>query len=172
MPGAQKEPIIFVGSIFEGEREGRDKNGRASRTTVRPIQLVDMFEANFSFAGRKVLQLSALVVKKQLPLHEVSRRTGYTRPFLRKQMRKLGIKNSHSRESYGPYGWDYSGKDLVVNVKEQKILFEILALHNSGLGCKSIAKKLNQQNLPAKAGKRWGHSSVQNILNRHKHEGN
>ena len=46
------------------------------------------------------------------------------------------------------------------------VLSEILALNKSGKGCKSIASELNRRGIPSKTGGLWGHSSVQNILNR------
>jgi hypothetical protein len=147
-----------------------DKNGRASETTRASTQLIDIFEANFGSVGKRNDKLAALVTQKGLSLHAVSRRTGHTRPFLRQQLRKLGIENPLSQNTFAPYGWDHKDGELVPNAKEQKTLVKIRALSQSHLGCKSIAKQLNQMGIPSKSGKRWGHSSVQNILNRQKKE--
>ena len=44
----------------------------------------------------------------------------------------------------------------------------IQSLHNSGLGYRKIAYKLNAKNITTKKGKKWGCNNVYSVLKRHK----
>jgi hypothetical protein len=134
--------------------------------TFEYVQLIDNIALNFTPVGENTEKLAAFRVKKQLSMRELSKVTGHSRSYLRDQLRKFGIRPENAAPRLGPYGWDWQGQELVENAKEQHVLCEILRLNKDGKGCKSIAAELNRQSIAAKAGGRWGPSSVQNILNR------
>jgi hypothetical protein len=110
--------------------------------------------------------LKVLRLEKQLSMTELSKATGHSRSYLRNQLRKFGIRSEKDTPRLAPYGWEWRDNKLVENAKEQTVLCEILRLNKEGKGCKSIAAELNRRSIPSKASTKWGHSSVQNILNR------
>ena len=60
-------------------------------------------------------------------------------------------------------------KNLKKYSPEQEAIFQkIKALHQSGLGYRKIAHKLNAENLTTHKGKKWGGNNVYSVLKRHK----
>ena len=52
--------------------------------------------------------------------------------------------------------------------EQEKIFQKIKSLHQSGLGYRKIAHKLNSENIKTHRGKRWGCNNVYSVLKRHK----
>ena len=142
------------------------KNGRAEPMTFDSVQLIDIVPLNFSDVSENPKKLAALRVEKQLSMRELAEATGHTRPYLRRQLRKFGIRQENQAPRLASFGWDWKDTKLVENPKEQVVLREIVQLNKVGQGCKSIASELNRRSIKAKAGGCWWSSSVQNILNR------
>ena len=60
-------------------------------------------------------------------------------------------------------------KNLNKYSPEQEAIFQkIKALHQSGLGYRKIAHKLNAENLTTHKGNKWGGNNVYSVLKRHK----
>lgn len=75
----------------------------------------------------------------------------------------------HKREkgevyNHAPYGWDAIEGKLVKNEREQLIISGIFMEHEAGGSLGSIAKDLNQNNVPAKNGGKWYSQSIKNVL--------
>ena len=52
--------------------------------------------------------------------------------------------------------------------EQEKIFQKIKSLHQSGLGYRKIAHKLNAENITTHKGKKWGGNNVYSVLKRHK----
>ncbi|MFL2806536.1 MAG: recombinase family protein [Paracoccaceae bacterium] len=52
--------------------------------------------------------------------------------------------------------------------EQEKIFKKIKSLHQSGLGYRKIANKLNAENITTYMGKKWGFNNVYSVLKRHK----
>ena len=52
--------------------------------------------------------------------------------------------------------------------EQEKIFQKIKSLHQSGLGYRKIAHKLNAENITTHKGKKWGCNNVYSVLKRHK----
>ena len=54
------------------------------------------------------------------------------------------------------------------SLEQEKLFQKINSLHDSGLGYRKIAHKLNAENISTYKGKRWGCNNVYSVLKRHK----
>ena len=54
------------------------------------------------------------------------------------------------------------------SLEQEKIFQKIKLLHQSGLGYRKIAHKLNAENITTYKGKRWGCNNVYSVLKRYK----
>ena len=63
-----------------------------------------------------------------------------------------------------PYGYVYSHKELHIEPDEAKTVRLIYKLRSEGLSTEEIAKKLNEDDIPAKKGGTWNRQSVHKIL--------
>ncbi len=61
--------------------------------------------------------------------------------------------------------------DLVINPKEAEIVKRIFEDYLKGKGTFTIAKELNEENIPTVAGGRWQESTILNILKNEKYKG-
>ncbi|WDC83594.1 recombinase family protein [Caloramator sp. mosi_1] len=61
--------------------------------------------------------------------------------------------------------------DLVINPKEAEIVRRIFEDYLKGKGTFTIAKELNEENIPTVAGGRWQESTILNILKNEKYKG-
>jgi hypothetical protein len=52
--------------------------------------------------------------------------------------------------------------------EQEKIFQKIKSLHQSGLGYRKIAHKLNEENIKTHRGKKWGSNNVYSVLKRYK----
>jgi hypothetical protein len=81
-------------------------------------------------------------------------------------LRKLGIEKKKGDFGIAPYGWDWTGKDLVPNAKEQQVLCEMRHAYQGGWSFVKIASDLNQKRILSKSGGKWWPASVSKILRR------
>ena len=51
--------------------------------------------------------------------------------------------------------------------EQEKTFQKIKSLHQSGLGYRKIAYKLNEENIKTHRGKKWGGNNVYSVLKRH-----
>ncbi len=56
----------------------------------------------------------------------------------------------------------------IYSLEQEKIFPKIKSLHQSGLGYRKIAHKLNTENITTHKGKKWGCNNVNSVLKRHK----
>ena len=54
------------------------------------------------------------------------------------------------------------------SLEQVKLFKKIKSLHQSGLGYRKIAHKLNEENIKTHRGKKWGGNNVYSVLKRHK----
>ena len=54
------------------------------------------------------------------------------------------------------------------SAEQEKLFQKIKSLHQSGLGYRKIAHKLNSENIRTHRGKEWGCNNVYSVLKRHK----
>ena len=54
------------------------------------------------------------------------------------------------------------------SAEQEKLFLKIKSLHQSGLGYRKIAHKLNTENITTYKGKKWESNNVYSILKRHK----
>ena len=54
------------------------------------------------------------------------------------------------------------------SLEQEKLFKKINFLHNSGMGHRKIAHKLNAENITTYKGKRWGCNNVYSVLKRYK----
>jgi len=69
-------------------------------------------------------------------------------------------------EAYGPtpYGFDRLGEALVTNAREMDVVTDIQRRFKLGESLRSIAKALNDANVPSKTGAKWYASTVKYML--------
>lgn len=78
----------------------------------------------------------------------------------------LGAKKKRGeRVGHIPFGWKLGeGKSIVVEEGEQKILYTIREMTESGSSTRDIANHLNVQEIFNRRGKRWNHMSMYNAV--------
>lgn len=90
---------------------------------------------------------------------------------------KLGFKAKMKRGEFitlaNPYGydWDKVTKEISVNEEQADVVRKIFNWYISGSGSHTIAKKLNEMNIPSPRGKKWIPTSVRQILRNEKYVG-
>ncbi len=68
------------------------------------------------------------------------------------------------------FDMDYKG-NIIINEEEAKIVRMVFELYLSGLGAYTIAKKLNERNVPTVTGAEWHASTVRTMLKNEKYKG-
>jgi len=63
-----------------------------------------------------------------------------------------------------PYGYKYSDRFLCIEPDEARTVRMIYRMHSEGLSTEDIAKRLNDEEIPAKKGGRWNRQSIHKIL--------
>lgn len=81
------------------------------------------------------------------------------------------FKNGTFKISYPPYGYDWNGKQMVVNPEQAKIVEWIFSQILSGKGTLAVANELNKKGVPTKKGGRWTASTVRGMLANEKYTG-
>jgi hypothetical protein len=81
-------------------------------------------------------------------------------------LRKFGIEKEKGNLGIAPYGWDWTGKKLVSNAKEQQVICEMKRLHKVGWCFSKIASDLNQKRILSKGGGQWWPFTVSRVINR------
>ena len=75
-----------------------------------------------------------------------------------------------NQNCYG-YIWNEQTKELEVNEEQAEVVMLIFDLYISGLGGRTIARKLNEKNIPTYFGKKWSQSSINRIIRNEKYVG-
>ena len=90
---------------------------------------------------------------------------------------KLGLKAMMKRGEYvgSPdcYGftWNKETKQLDINKEQAEVVKMIFDWYVSGIGCRRIANKLHEMNIPSYTGARWSSSSISNMIHQEKYVG-
>ncbi|RYG70000.1 hypothetical protein EON80_08750 [bacterium] len=119
--------------------------------------------------------------EKGLSLREIEAHTGYPKTSIREALTASGMAlkastkilvsgktlPSSRRPPVCPYGYDWLEGRLVVVPAEYRVVTRILTLWKSGKSLHSISAQLNAQRIHTRAGNRWFHSSVSQVVKRH-----
>lgn len=81
------------------------------------------------------------------------------------------FKNGTFKISYPPYGYDWNGEQMVVNLEQAKIVKWIFSQILSGKGMLSVANELNEKGVPTKKGGRWTPTTVRGMISNEKYTG-
>lgn len=73
-------------------------------------------------------------------------------------------------ECYG-YIWNKITKELEINEEQAKVVRDIFDWYSSGIGCKTIAKRLNDKSIPTYSGRKWEQSTIRMIIHNEKYVG-
>lgn len=81
------------------------------------------------------------------------------------------FQNGTFKISYPPYGYDWDGEEMKVNLEQAEQVKQIFSAFLSGIGINQIAKDFNERRIPTKKGGRWSHSTIKAILTNEKYTG-
>ncbi|PLS17620.1 resolvase [Bacillus sp. M6-12] len=143
------------------------KLDRLSRRLLHLLELIESFhQKNVSFisiseafdtntpAGRLTLQVLGAVAE-----------------FERERIRERVFENMFHAASHGkwltqsPYGYRLENKELVIHEPEAKVVRRVYDWYlNEGIGYYSIAKQLNEENVPSRQKKEWSIRSIKLML--------
>lgn len=84
---------------------------------------------------------------------------------------KNRFQNGTFKIGYPPYGYDWNGEEMVINVSQSEVVKRIFADVLSGKGTKTIADKLNADGIPTKKGGRWTATTINGMLKNEKYTG-
>ena len=73
-------------------------------------------------------------------------------------------------ECYG-YVWNKQTKTLEIYEEQAKVIRQIFDWYCDGIGCKTIARYLNEKNIPTYSGKKWEQSTIRMIIHNVKYVG-
>ena len=70
-----------------------------------------------------------------------------------------------------PYGYDWDGKQMIVNQGQAAVVKEIFAMLLSGKSTQAIANALNERNVPSKRSRHWTSTTIRNMITNEKYVG-
>lgn len=81
------------------------------------------------------------------------------------------FENGTYKVSYPPYGYDWDGEQMIINVEQAAVVKKIFAALLSGKGTHAIADDLNQRGIPTKRNGRWTATTIRGMLSNEKYVG-
>ncbi len=84
---------------------------------------------------------------------------------------KRRFQNGTFKLSYTPYGYNWDGKNMVINPEQATIVKRIFADVLSGKGTNAIADELNKEGIASKKNKNWTASTIRGMLSNEKYTG-
>lgn len=81
------------------------------------------------------------------------------------------FQNGTYKIGYPPYGYEWNGKEMVINAAQAEVVKGIFADILSGKSTKAIADKLNADGVPTKKGGRWTAGTINGMLKNEKYTG-
>lgn len=156
---------LVVYSLSRLARSTRDTLAIAERLDKAGAELVSISEKidTTSAAGKMVFRL--LAVLAEFERDQVSERTRVALHHMRANGRRIS--------RYAPYGFDLSpdGQELLPNAREAAVIAKIAKYEKGGRTAGWIAKRLTEQGIPTKRGRKvWSAKVVRTILRRIKEE--
>lgn len=76
---------------------------------------------------------------------------------------KQHMRNGRKMGGKPVYGYRFEGKEMLEDPEEQKVIAQIMQMHEEGTTNYSIAKALNEQGVPAR-GDKWHPNSVRRVV--------
>jgi len=131
--------------------------------------------------AENLFRICAPLYEQGLSLREIERQTGFARSSIREALTERGLvlrptkrcqkrkwkKPTAMRSGVIPYGYAYLEGRLVVDPREYKTVLQAVRWWKSGKSYTAIAKLLNDKKVPTRLGKRWTHSVVKRVIERH-----
>jgi len=84
--------------------------------------------------------------------------------LVKKGLKKLSEQGYHHGKP--PYGYIHEGGEKIENPQEQKVIHQILKLHDGGENNAEICRQLNEKALFKRNGKPWTRASIWGLLYR------
>jgi site-specific DNA recombinase len=161
------------------------------RVLAKDVQVIVVYSlSRFTRSTRELLDfVESYVITGATELHSVVEQLDTSSPTGRFMLKVMGAMNELEREQivqrtqaaldhkkakgeklggYIPYGYeiDNDGKTLILNHREQRVIFQIQSLFDNNVPLNQIAKVLNEKSIPTKNGYEWSHKSVSRVLKR------
>jgi DNA invertase Pin-like site-specific DNA recombinase len=159
LAAAKRDKSVVVAKLDRLFRSVADAANVIADFNKRGIELVAIAEGfdTTNPYGRAMAQMASVFAELE-------------RAMIRERTRAaMNVKRSRGERISGhaPFGWDFgSGRLLVENACEQKIIARIRRLHAEGLSHRGIARRLDGEGILPKRGRRWVHTTVKSILSR------
>ena len=121
---------------------------------IRLVALSEGFDLRNPY-GRAMAQMASVFAELERALIQERTRSA------------MDVKQSRGERISGhaPYGWDFgSGKLLLKNHREQRIIARMRKLRTEGTSFRGIATRLDREGIRPKRGRRWAHTTVKSIL--------
>lgn len=84
---------------------------------------------------------------------------------------KRRFQNGTYKLGYTPYGYDWDGKNMIINPDQAAVVKRIFADILSGKSTNAIADELNAEKVPSKKNTNWTSSTIRGILANEKYTG-
>lgn len=84
---------------------------------------------------------------------------------------KRRFQNGTYKLGYTPYGYDWDGKNMIINPEQAAVVKRIFADILSGKSTNAIADELNAEKVPSKKNNHWTASTIRGILANEKYTG-
>ena len=116
-----------------------------------------------------------LYLRQKYSKREIARQLNVSHSSVIAGLRKAGIHGNildtrNKRKGQIPFGYDYTGGELIKNEKEQEAIRMIKQLKSNKLSLRGMAKELNKNLIPTKNNGIWQANTIRNILNRNNHK--
>jgi DNA invertase Pin-like site-specific DNA recombinase len=121
---------------------------------IRLVALAEGFDLRNPY-GRAMAQMASVFAELERALIQERTRAA------------MAVKRSRGERISGhaPFGWDFGRKGrLVENAPEQKVIARVRHLRGKGLSYRGIARRLDEEGIPPKRGRRWVHTTIKSIL--------
>ena len=81
------------------------------------------------------------------------------------------FKNGTYKISYPPYGYDWDGKNILINESQATVVKRIFSETLNGKGTQAIATMLSDEKVPTKKNGKWSSSTINGMLKNEKYTG-
>ena len=74
------------------------------------------------------------------------------------------FENGTYQQPVAPYGYEWEEGKLVIVAEEAEVVREIFAMSLRGLGCRNIARELNNKKIPTARGRKWSQVTIMEMM--------